>query len=96
MITEPDDAHVPRLNLTSREVVHAIGSPRLFQRLRHHGWLQPLFPSRDPLFPLVRVLAVQQRLERGEIPPLLPCEIRQRVKAARAKSAKAQERICVA
>lgn len=69
-----------KFNLSSREVKHALGSPRLFQRIVRAGWLKPLFPSRDSLYPVSRVLAVQQRLESGEFPPLLPCEVRQRRK----------------
>jgi len=69
-----------KLNLSSREVKHALGSPRLFQRIVRAGWLKPLFQSRDSLFPVSRVLEVQRRLESGEFPPLLPCEVRQRRK----------------
>lgn len=86
----------PKLNLSSREVAAVLGSPRLFQRLRFHGWLKPLYQSRDPLFPVERVLSVQQRLEGGEVPPLLPCEVRQRSRAIRAKSIVPPDRISAA
>lgn len=72
---------LPKLNLSSREVQQMLGSPRLFRRLVFHRWLLPLYPSRDLLFPLSRVLLVQRRLEAGECPPLLPCEVRQRARA---------------
>lgn len=62
-----------------------LGSPRLFRRLVFHRWLLPLYPSRDLLFPHTRVFAVQQRLEAGECPPLLPCEVRQRERARAAQ-----------
>ncbi len=66
------------LNLTAKEVRRALGSPRIFQRALHAGWLKPLCVSRDNLFPISRVLELQRRLEAGEFPPLLPSEVRQR------------------
>jgi len=72
------DGHLgfPKLNLTTKEAVRAIGSPRLFQRLRFYGWIKPLFPSRDALYPWNRLKAVQDRMEQGNLPPLLPSEIK--------------------
>lgn len=67
-----------KFNLSSSEAISLLGSVRLFQRLRYHGWLVPLAPSRDALFPVSRLLAVQRRMEAGEMPPLLPCEVRAR------------------
>jgi hypothetical protein len=64
-----------KFNLSTRETVRLLGSVRLFQRLRHSMWLTPLIPSsRDALYPYSRILAAQQKMERGEYPPLLPCE----------------------
>jgi hypothetical protein len=71
-------AAIQKLNLSSRETERALGSSRLFKRLRFHGWLQPLFKSRDQLYPWTRIIAVQRRLEAGEMPGLLPCEQRER------------------
>ena len=68
---------VRKLNLSTIETVEAIGSSRLFQRLRFHQWLRPLAPSRDALYPVSRVLAVQARMEQGELPPLLPSEVKE-------------------
>lgn len=65
-------------NLRTKEVERKLGSPRLFQRCRFHKWLVPLVSSRDALYPAVQVLAVQQRLQRGESPPLLPSEVKTR------------------
>jgi hypothetical protein len=66
------------LNLTAKKVRRALGSPRIFQRALHAGWLKPLCVSRDNLFPISRVLELQRRLEAGEFPPLLRSEVRQR------------------
>jgi hypothetical protein len=79
----------PKLNLTTKEAMRAIGSPRLFQRLRYHRWIQPLFPSRDALYPWTRIKAAQERMERGDLPPLLPSEIK-------AKAMRLSERQCAA
>lgn len=65
-------------NLKTKKVVQKLGSIRLFQRCRFHKWLVPLVRTRDSLYPAVQVLAVQQRLQRGELPPLLPCEVKTR------------------
>ena len=67
-----------KLNLKTREVIKLLGSERILQRLRHHKWLKPLYPSKDCIYPASRVLQVQKRMENGEMPPLLPSEIRQR------------------
>ena len=68
-----------KLNLSSREAASWLGSPRLFQRLVYHRWLHALDPySKDKLYPTSRVMAVQARMEAGEMPPLLPSEVRQR------------------
>ena len=71
-----------KLNYTSKEVVYALGSRRIFQRLRRAAWLLPLSASSDCLFPVNRVLAVQARMERGEMPPLLPSEEKQRARSS--------------
>jgi len=68
-----------KLNLSSHECVVVLGSTALFRRLRHHGWLRPLQesrPGRSCLYPVSRIEAVQLRLEGGEFPPPLPCEVR--------------------
>lgn len=70
-----------RLNLSTREVQNAIGSIRLFQRLRAAGWIKALFPSRDSLYPASQIIAAQRRMEEGERPPLLPSEIRSRLRS---------------
>lgn len=67
-----------KLNYSTKQVIEALGSKRLFQRLRHAGWLVPLYPSRDCLYPVRRLLEVQDRMERGELPPLLPSELNRR------------------
>lgn len=70
---------VTKLNLTTAETIVALGSSNLFKRLRHHRWLIPLQPSRPgrpSLYPLSRVLAAQARMESGDFPPALPCELR--------------------
>ena len=67
-----------KLNLKTKDVVAALGSERLFQRLRFHQWLKPLYQSRDAIYPAASVVRVQQRMENGELPPLLPSEIKQR------------------
>ncbi len=69
-----------KLNLTTKETAWMIGSPRIFQRLRYHGWLKPLCASRDVLYPKSRILAAQEKMEKGEMPPLLPSEKRERAK----------------
>jgi hypothetical protein len=69
---------VLKLNLKTREVAQALGSERLFQRLRHAGWLTPLYRSRDALYPVSQLLRIQARMESGELPPLLPSEVKQR------------------
>ncbi len=70
-----------KLNLTTKETERALGSKRLLQRLRYHGWIKPLFPSRDALYPVTQIIAVQRKIEAGEMPPLLPSETKQRLKA---------------
>jgi hypothetical protein len=73
------EVHLQKLNLSSRECAVMLGSVALFRRLRHHGWLRPLQesrPGRSSLYPYSRLEAVQERLERGEFPPPLPCEAR--------------------
>jgi len=70
-----------KLNLKTAEVIVAIGSPSLFKRLRYYGWLKPLFESKDALYPITRIMAVQERMEGGDVPPLLPSQ--QRAKATR-------------
>ncbi len=79
-ITIHDSAGRPKtaVNLTTREASVLLGSPRILQRLRHHGWLVPLQASRDALYPVCRVFAVQRRMQAGEMPGLLPCEQRER------------------
>lgn len=72
---------VLKLNLKTKEAVKAFGSPRLFQRLRFHGWVKPLAPSRDALYPVSRIMAAQERMEKGELPPELPSEIKARAKS---------------
>lgn len=76
----PSANGVAKLNLNTKEAMFAFGSSRLFKRLRCHGWLKPLEPSRDALYPRSRIEAVQKRMEDGELPPELPSDI-----AARAK-----------
>lgn len=71
-----------KMNLKTKEVIKLLGSERLLQRLRHHKWLVPLYQSSDCIYPVGRVLHVQDRMERGELPPLLPCEVRQRMGGA--------------
>jgi hypothetical protein len=69
---------IPPFNFTSKQSVRLLGSIKLFRRLRHAGWLRPLEPSapgRPSLFPYSRLLEVQSRMERGEFPPLLDCEV---------------------
>ncbi len=65
-----------KLNFTTKEVISALGSPRLFQRLRYHGWLTPLNNAQDKIYPIKRVLDVQIRMMNGDLPPLLPSEVR--------------------
>ena len=73
----------PKFNLTTKEATSAFGSPRLFQRLRHHGWIKALPSLRDALYPMSQLVEVQQRLQRGEMPPLLPSEARRKVDDAK-------------
>jgi hypothetical protein len=68
-----------KFNLNTSETIAALGSTALFRRLRYHGWLRPLEesrPGRPSLYPMRRIEAAQDRLEGGEFPPLLPCELR--------------------
>ena len=65
-----------KLNLRTKEVIEVLGSPRLFQRLRHHQWLVPLYPSQDKIYPAQRVVEVQLKMMNGDLPPLLPSEMR--------------------
>lgn len=65
-----------KMNLKTKEVKHLLGSPRIFQRCRFHKWIQPLIKSRDALYPAVQILRVQERMQSGEQPPLLPSEIK--------------------
>jgi hypothetical protein len=68
-----------KLNWSTDEVVEALGSSHLFKQLRFHKWLAPLKesrPGRPCLYPVTRVLAVQARMEAGELPPPLPCEVK--------------------
>jgi hypothetical protein len=73
-----------RLNHTSKQVIGMLGSRKLFQRARRAGWLIPLVSSRDNLFSSSQVLALQRRLEAGDLPPLLPSEVKQRSLASSA------------
>jgi hypothetical protein len=70
-----------KLNLRTKEVEAAIGSKRIVQRLRRAGWIKALFPSRDALYPASQILSAQCRMQAGELPPLLPSEIKQRAQA---------------
>jgi hypothetical protein len=65
-----------KLNLTTKEVGKVLGSIKIFQRCRHHNWLSPLTKSRDALYPASRILDLQARLQKGEMPPKLPSEIK--------------------
>jgi len=79
-------AHLRKLNLSGHECVVVLGSTALFRRLRHHGWLRPLQesrPGRSCLYPVSRIEAVQLRLEGGEFPPPLPCEVRSQLESHR-------------
>jgi hypothetical protein len=69
-----------RLNLTTKQVIEAIGSRRIVQRLKHAGWIKPLCRSRDSLYPSVQILSAQRRMQAGVMPPLLPSEKRQRAR----------------
>jgi hypothetical protein len=71
-----------RLNLSTKEVIHALGSPRMFQRMRAAKWIVPLDQSRDQIYPAAQILHAQQRLQDGERPPRLPSEVKQRAMAA--------------
>ncbi len=73
-----------KMNLTTKEAIWSLGSPRLFQRLRYHKWIKPLYQSRDALYPMSQLNAAQRRLEEGERPPPLPSEIRESTKRLRA------------
>ena len=73
-----------RLNHTSKQVIGMLGSRKLFQRARRACWLVPLVSSRDNLFSSPQVLALQRRLEAGDLPPLLPSEVKQRSLASSA------------
>ena len=74
----------PRLNLKRKELEQVFASPRIVQRLKHYGWVEPLDPSSsDHLFPVSRILQAQLRMESGEMPPLLPCELKEREGAAK-------------
>ncbi len=72
-----------KMNLTSKEATWMLGSIRLFQRLRYHKWIKPLYPSRDALYPRGQLEAAQRRMEAGELPPLLPSEVREGAKRSR-------------
>ena len=66
-------------NLTTAQAIAFFNSLKLFRRLRHHCWIRPLersAPGRPSLYPLARLQAAQERMERGEFPPLLPCELK--------------------
>jgi hypothetical protein len=73
-----------RLNHTSKQVIGMLGSRKLFQRARRACWLVPLVCSRDNLFSSSQILALQRRLEAGDLPPLLPSEVKQRSLASSA------------
>lgn len=73
------------LNVTTKVAARMLGSMRLLKRLRHAGWLLPLYSSRDALYPVSRIMAAQARMEAGELPPLLPSELRERARRQRTK-----------
>ena len=70
-----------KYNLTTKEVTAVIGSIRLVQRLRYAGWIRPLYASRDALYPAAQIESAQRRMQAGELPPLLPSEIKQRARS---------------
>ena len=78
--------HAIPFNLGTDEATLIIGSPTIFKRLRFSGWIEPLEPSasgRRSLYPYSRLLAAQERMLRGEMPPLLPCEIKEKERRRR-------------
>jgi hypothetical protein len=77
---------VPRLNVNTKDAIRAIGSSRLFKRLRHHRWIRPLCSSRDVLYPWAQILAAQLRMEKGDMPPLLPSENMERADRQRKRT----------
>lgn len=62
--------------VTRREIILRIKSEREVQRLIAGKWLLPCRNGPYGLFDSVDVDRVVARLRRGELPPLLPCEIR--------------------
>ena len=74
-------AHPVPFNVSTAEAIRLFGSVKLFRRMRHAGWIRPLEPSapgRPSLYPFSRLVAAQERLERGDFPPLLPSDARLR------------------
>lgn len=60
-----------KLNLSTKEAIYAIGSKRLFERLRRAMRLLPLEESRDLLFPMSEILREQEKMRIGDMPPKL-------------------------
>lgn len=74
------------LNYGTADAMRIIGKPTLFKRLRHAKWIKPLEEparGRTSLYPYSRLTAAQARMERGEMPPLLPCEIKEQERRRR-------------
>ena len=67
-------AQIHPLNVRGKDLNEIFGSPKLVKRLKYSKWLVPLYESNDPIYPWSRILAVQTRLENGEMPPQLPSD----------------------
>lgn len=67
-------AQIHPLNVRGKDLNEIFGSPKLVKRLKHFKWLESLYESNDPIYPWSRILAVQKRLENGEMPPQLPSD----------------------
>ena len=68
-----------RFFVRSRSAKAAFDSPRLFQRMLHHGWIKPVVqggPGKSSLFSADELRTAAERIRTGEQPPLLPCERR--------------------
>lgn len=80
-----DESQKPLL-IRRRELDKVFASPRLVQRMLKAGWFTVIVQGGrgcDTLIDHASILVAFNRLKLGELPPLLPCEIK-RIQAASA------------
>jgi len=69
---------LPPLAVTQTEAIALIRSPKIFKRALAAGWIIPVIQGglgRRSLFDYGDVVKLWERLQTGEVPPKLRCEI---------------------